>query len=271
MWSTTRFITPNCLASLKFDWNHSPRPVCWTIFHDSSATLISRSRPGRSAIRASNALIHAVAQAIRMPTAGESLTACRSSTSSRASRSRPGVVGPSNIPRKGPSHRSWIASAARRASSASRSQVVRSRSAMSATGSNRTLAICGSVGSATPLSLIVCSASRSAAASIWLSGPPTAVIVTARSNSSWACSSGREASGLSRIPPPGSSATGVTPTAAHSGPYSRLTSSTSARRPNSSIRHSSVFTSALLPCPSLPRTIAFGSSRVPSPYRTQGS
>jgi hypothetical protein len=45
------------------------------IFHDSSAMLISRSRPGRSAMLASSALIHADAQAIRIPTAGESLTA----------------------------------------------------------------------------------------------------------------------------------------------------------------------------------------------------
>ncbi|HSR99335.1 MAG TPA: hypothetical protein VLM79_19925, partial [Kofleriaceae bacterium] len=41
----------------------SPNPVCWTIFHDSSATFTSRSRPGRSAIRARSALIHAVAHA----------------------------------------------------------------------------------------------------------------------------------------------------------------------------------------------------------------
>ena len=40
------------------------------IFHDSSATLISRPRPGCSAVRASWALIQAVAQAIRMPDGG---------------------------------------------------------------------------------------------------------------------------------------------------------------------------------------------------------
>ena len=56
------------------------------------------------------------------------------------------------------------------------------------------------------------SASRSAAASIWVSGPPSAVTVTARSSSSCACSSGREASGLSRTPPPGTSEIGLTPT-----------------------------------------------------------
>ena len=110
------------------------------IFHDSSATFINRSRPGFSAVHASCALIQAVAHAIRIPTAGESRTACRSSTSSRASRSSPGLVGPSKIPLSGPSQRSCRASAARRESAASASEVVCRRAAISADGSNMTAA-----------------------------------------------------------------------------------------------------------------------------------
>ncbi len=112
---------------------------------------MSRSSAGLLRGRSSCALIHALAHAIRIPTAGESLTAWRSSTTSLESRSSPAVVGPSNMPRSGPSHRSCSASAARRASAANRSGVVRSRSAMSTVGVNSTAAISGSVGSSTPL------------------------------------------------------------------------------------------------------------------------
>ncbi len=144
---------------------------------------------------------------------------------------------------------------------------------MSASGANSSAAISGSVGSlrVSQRALTVRSASRSAAASIWVNGPPSAVTVTARRSSSCACSSGREASGFNRTPPPGRSEIGLTPTASQSGPYSRLTSSTNARRPNTSRRHSSVLTSALLPWPSLPSTIAFGSSSAPSAYNDHGS
>src|SRR5205807_751895 len=84
---------------------------------------------------------------------------------------RPGVVGPSNIPRNGPSHRSWIASAARRASAAKRSGVVRNRLAISAPGENSAAEMSGSVGSRTPLIRTARSASRSAALSTWVGGP----------------------------------------------------------------------------------------------------
>ena len=124
-------------------------------------------------------------------------------------------------------------------------------------------AICGSVGSGAR-DRTVLNASRNAAASTWSSGCPMAVVAIARSSSIWACSSGLADSGFSLTRPPGESETGFTPALAHSGPYSRLTSSTKARRPNSSMRHSSVFTSALLPWPSLPITIALGSSSAPS-------
>ena len=132
------------------------------------------------------------------------------------------------------------------------------------TGSNRTAAICGSVGSrdaADPhrvqrlaqrgrLDLAQRSADRG-------HRRPRAAARAAR-----APPGGRRAGSAERRRP-ARATSACTPTAAHSGPYSRLTSSTNARRPNSSIRHSSVLTSALLPWPSLPSTIAFGSSSAP--------
>ena len=220
------------------------------IFHDSSATLISRSRPARSDMRSSRALIHAVAHAIRIPSAGESRTACRSSTTRRPSSASPGLVGPSNMPRSGPSHRSCSASAARRTSAArlSRARVETIRHL----GGRREQ----DAGHLRERRLRAASPRGSFAAPPGAQpprpgrpDPPMAVLVTARSSSTCARSSGREASGFSRTPAPGTSEIGATPSASQSGPYSCLTSSTNARRPNSSMRQRSVLTSELLPWP----------------------
>ena len=155
-------------------------------------------------------------------------------------------------------------------SAASCSGLVCRARAMSPGGENMIAVMSGSVGSR-PTRRSVRRASRSPPASTCRRPSPIAVVAIARRSSIWACSSGRAASGFRRTPPPGDSEIGRTPTASQSGPYSRLTSSTNALRPNSSIRHRSVLTRELLPWPSLPITIAFGSSRAPSPYKTQGS
>ena len=102
-------------------------------------------------------------------------------------------------PRRGPGARARRGARRR----PERSTVVSSRCAIASTGANRTAAICGSVGSPSPRARTTRSASRSAPASTWVSASPIAATVTARSSSSWACSSGREASGLTRTPAAG--------------------------------------------------------------------
>ena len=182
-----------------------------------------------------------------MGSAAVPYTAERSKLTSGAWRSMSPEVSESNIPRRSPSTR-------RRSSRATDRDAVRSSSALRCTspaarseGESSASTTAGKVGACQGTrGVAACTASSMATRSSGTSGresdaPQMAEITRTLSwTRVWGSLSWPRSSGLSRTPSsPGSgrSATGVTPAAAQSGPFSPLGSSIRAWRPKTSWRH----------------------------------
>ena len=106
------------------------------------------SAPPPAAVRASAACNQAVAHAIRTPSAADEYSAERSRTTSGAERSRPDVVGPSNMPQRSPCTSRRSSSATSRPSSSRSRRSVRSARAASSLGASRASTTTGTVGTA---------------------------------------------------------------------------------------------------------------------------
>ena len=122
-------------ASKKPAANERP-PISASTAHASSTTTKTCPVPEPPAARARWAWSHAVAQAMSTPRAAELYRAERSRTTSGPERSRPGVVVPSNIPRRSPWTRRRSSNATSRPSSSSVARRVRMVAAASVVGSN---------------------------------------------------------------------------------------------------------------------------------------
>ncbi len=230
-----------------------------------SSTTRIRLRWAPSVSAATCACTQPIAAVIRIAIALDSATAERSSTTSGASRSRPGEVSPSNMPAASPSQsRSSASAASRDSASQCSADDHRSRHA-SAGGASSTRTTRGSVATSC-IRRTARSAWASAASSAGASARSRQAAATPRSARTSTCSSPlRDWSGLSTTPPPGARRIGSTPNAAARRSYSpRFGDTTIADRPKTAHwRCRYAFTNALLPRPISPSTTIAGPVRSP--------
>ena len=152
--NTATFETPKARESFQDDCSQRATPKFERIAQASSTTRKKRPRSGwtpfaETAVRASAACNQAVAHAIRTPRAADEYSADKSRTTSGEERSKPGVVGPSNIPRRSPCTSRRNSNATSRPSSRRSRRSVRNERAASAVGVSRASTTTGTVGTAT--------------------------------------------------------------------------------------------------------------------------
>ena len=184
--------------------------------------------PALTAVLASAACNQAVAHAIRTPSAADEYSADRSRTTSGEDRSSPAVVGPSNMPRRSPWTSRRSSSATSRPSSSRSRRSVRSERAASTVGVSSASTTTGTVGTSVRLVASARAAPRAARSRGSRLRPRQALAseesssIRRRPLASDAASpstSGPGSRGLSRMAPPGRSATGRTP---HASARSRV-------------------------------------------------